>query len=98
MFHVMEFNIEIPQIVLPQTGKSSSVEFSESLPVFVQCSGCASKDCPFLQQFIHSSESAQVAWGCLHLEHRCEVGCSGEKQNKRPLIYFGHRRRERHCY
>lgn len=36
MFHVMEFNIGIPQTVLIQTGKSSSVEFSESLPVFAQ--------------------------------------------------------------
>lgn len=47
---------------------------------------------------MHSSESAQAAWGCLHLEHRCEVGCSGEKKSKRPLISFGHRRRERHYY
>lgn len=31
MFHVMEFNIENPQIVWIQNGKSSSVELSESL-------------------------------------------------------------------
>ena len=94
MFHVMEFNVEIPQIVLIQTGKSSSVELLESLhtvaPMLVRFA--------FLQLFMHSSESAQAAWGCLHLEHRCEVGCSGEKNPKRPLISFGHRRRERHYY
>lgn len=88
---MMELNIEIPQLVLIQAINSSRVEFS------VNCT-CDSEDFSFLQHFLHSSESAPAAWGCLHLDHRCEVSCSGEKQNKRPLIYFAHGRRQKRCY
>lgn len=95
---MMELNIEIPQLVLIQAINSSRVEFSVSLFVFAQHCTCDSEDFSFLQHFLHFSEFAPAAWGCLHLDHRCEESCSGEKQNKRPLIYFAHERRQKHCY
>lgn len=35
-----------------------------------------------------SSESAQAACGCLHLQHRCEIGCSGEKKKIQEATDF----------
>lgn len=76
IFHVMECNTERPQIVLIQTSKSSSVEFSESLPVFLlQHCTCARKDCPFCssactplslyKQMVVSIQSIHVKWVAL---------------------------------
>lgn len=76
IFHVMECNTERPQIVLIQTSKSSSVEFSESLPVFLlQHCTCARKDCPFCssactplslyKQMVVSIQSTHVKWVAL---------------------------------
>lgn len=82
MYHIMEFIILFPQIVLIQTGKYGSVEHPSSLLAFVQCCTCSSEDCHCLQHFMQSSHSAPGACSCLDLAHSSEAGCSCEKQNK----------------